>query len=329
MERQNGGESTASPYRALVVALTVPLLALGLAACGGSETGPDGTTRLSIQLTDEASTSVSRAWVKVDQLTLHGPDEARVDLLDGPTGYIELTELAGRTRGLVSGRSVPSGEYEQLRFYVTSAALETEAGGVYSLNGGADAVGVAANGELRCPSCEQTGIKVVTPDSSLVLETESRILVLDFDVTESFGHQPGEEDTWIMRPVITSSTIGFSGSITGTVATDSGVSFPSCNGGDRSLQDFVPRVHAAGTDSVVKTGDVGSGGSYVIAYVPPGDYGMSYADTLILDPDSLFITASPSSASVTVESGVETTVDYSVSEVSCSSAAPEDTTTGG
>ncbi len=301
--------------KAVLTTAVAALPFLGLAACSDS-TAPDGSATLSVELTDAPSASVNRAWVKVDQLTLQGT-EGGVDLLDEPTGYIQLTELVDRTETLVENEVVPEGSYGQLRFHIAGAALETEGGDVYSLSGGADSVGLAADGDLNCPSCEETGIKVNTPEG-FRLETGARILVLDFDVSESFGQQAGGSGMWVMHPTITSSDIEASGTIVGTVEADSGVEFPTCSETERSAEDFVPRALAAGTDSVVKTGTVGSDGGYEIRFLSPADYDMSHADTVVLDPDSLFFTASPSQESATVESGAETTVDYTITEVTCS-----------
>ena len=304
--------------KSALLAALVALPLMGLSACDDA-TGPGQNASLTVQLTDAPSAAVDSAWVNVDQITLQGT-EGGVNLLEGETGYIELTQLADSATTLVENEAVPQGSYGQLRFHVAGAALKTDGGSVYSFNGGAEAVGHTSDGELTCPSCGQTGIKVNMPEGGLQLETEAKILVLDFDVSESFGQQAGMSGMWVMHPTITSSTVQASGTIVGTVTPDSGVSFPSCNGESRSVEDFVPHALVPGTDSVVKSGNTSSDSSYAIQFLAPGDYDMSHADTVVLDPDSLFFTASPSQATATVESGMETTVDYSISEVICSSS---------
>ena len=302
--------------KSALFAAFIALPFLGLTACDDA-TSPGDSASLSVQLTDAPSASVDSAWVNIDQITLQGSNGG-VDLLDESTGFIELTQLADSATTLVQNEAVPQGTYGQLRFHVTAAAVQTDGGEIYSLNGAADALGKASTGELTCPSCTQTGIKVNMPDGGLELQTEAKILMLDFDVSESFGQEAGASEMWVMHPTITSSEVEASGTIVGAVSTADGVSFPSCNGETRTVEDFVPRALAAGTDSVVKTGTVGSDGSYAIQFLSPADYDMSYADTVILDPDSLFFDGSASPATATVESGMETTVDYTISEVTCS-----------
>ena len=302
---------------ALVTAL-IAMSFLGLAACDEA-TGPgaDGDATLSVQLTDAPSASVDSAWVKIDQITLQG-SEGGVGLLDEPTGLIELTQLADSAMTLVDAESVPQGTYGQLRFHVASAALRTEGGAVYSLDGAASLLGMTATGELKCPSCQQTGIKVNMPGDGLELQTEARILVLDFDVKESFGHQAGGSGMWVMHPTITSSTVEASGTVVGSVSVESGVSFPTCDGESTSVADFVPRALHADTDSVIKSGDVKSDGSYEIHHLASGEYGIGYADSVIVaTEDTLVYGASHSDTTVSVEAGMETTVDYSISSVSC------------
>lgn len=301
---------------ALFAAL-IALPFLGVTACDDA-TSPGQNATLSVQLTDAPSANVANAWVNIDQITLQG--ESEVELLDSSTGFIELTQLADSATTLVQNTAVPQGSYGQLRFHVTAAALETDGGTVYSFNGAAgsiEAVG-EADGELTCPSCTQTGIKVNMPGGSLDLETEARILMLDFDVSESFGQQAGGSGMWVMHPTITSSTVDASGTISGNVSVESGIEFPVCDGDSTSVADFVPQAYATGTDSVVKSGNVDSDGSYQIQFLAAGDYDVGFADSVVVaTEDTLVYQASSSTTTATVESGMETTVDYTVSDVSC------------
>lgn len=298
----------------LVTAL-LALSFLGLAACDDA-TSPGQNATLSVQLTDAPSANVENAWVKIDQITLQGSAEA--ELLDGPTGFIELTQLADSTETLVQNTAVPQGSYGQLRFHVNAAALETDGGTVHSLNGAADSLGLSADGQLNCPSCTQTGIKVNMPDGSLDLATEATILVLDFDVKESFGQEAGASGMWVMHPTISSSTVEASGTISGTVSAESGVSFPTCDGHESGVTDFVPQALAAGTDSVVKTGEVDSDGRYEITFLASGEYGVAFADSVVVATrDTLAYEATASQTSATVDAGSQTTVDYTISSVSC------------
>ena len=57
-----------------------------------------------------------------------------------------------------------------------------------------------AEGSLHAPSYAQSGLKVQMTGGALVLDTPMKILLVDFDVTQSFGHAASG---WVMHPVVT------------------------------------------------------------------------------------------------------------------------------
>ena len=180
--------------------------AFSLIACGDDDSiGPKNSPALTLQLTD-APGDLAHAWVEISRIVLQGSSDEEggggVVLLDEPTGLIDLLTLASSTADLVRDIDVPAGTYTQLRLIVRAAIVETEDGEFFATDGAEHPADVAATGDLTCPSCERTGIKVKLPGGSLRLDDESRILVLDFDVSESFGRQVGRFGRWVMRPVI-------------------------------------------------------------------------------------------------------------------------------
>jgi hypothetical protein len=59
-------------------------------------------------------------------------------------------------------------------------------------------------GDLQMPSFAQSGLKVNLPGDAITVEgDDQRILLVDFDVSKSFGHQAGNSGKWVMHPVIT------------------------------------------------------------------------------------------------------------------------------
>jgi len=203
-----------------LVALTTLLLVTvqcsddeGAAPAGPAD--PSGTTRISLLLTDDPD-DLAHAWVEITQIYLQGETEdagdsdmGRVVLLDSSTGLVDLLTLDDKVLELVDGVVVPSGEYGQLRVIVGGAVVETEGGEVFS-NGAAHPEGDEATGTVLCPSCTQTGIKVVlgaNEDDGFVVEGDEMIVTLDFDVSETFGQRAGESGMWVMRPVITMAEI--------------------------------------------------------------------------------------------------------------------------
>ncbi|HEU0302370.1 MAG TPA: DUF4382 domain-containing protein [Longimicrobium sp.] len=304
----------------------LPLLAaLAMGACDGG-TGGNGDARVSIRLTD-APGDLDEAWVRIDRIYLKGgPADSvqgggSVDLLTSQTDWVNLLTLSGgRTAELVNGAVVPAGRYSELRFVVCEAYVVTNEGEVYATSQADLPAGVTADGTLQVPSGCSSGLKVKFPsDAPVELESESTILTVDFDVSQSFGHQAGNSGRWVMHPVIHATAVGFAGGIAGTVAVAQGVTLPTCGGSAVAVTAFVPQA-VAGTETF--TSAVGADGRYRIT-VAPGTYTMGYAPALsFANGDSLMVTAAPSAASATVASGGTVTVDYSISAATCKVKAP-------
>jgi Domain of unknown function (DUF4382) len=294
------------------------LTALAVAACDGG-TGGNGTSRVSIRLTD-APGDLAQAWVRVDEIYLKGDADSanggRVELLGTRTDWVDLLTLSGgRTAELVNGAVVPAGRYSELRFVVCEAYVVTREGDVYASRDATLPAGVTADGTLQMPSACSSGFKVKFPaDSAVNLTSESTILTVDFDVSQSFGHQAGNSGRWVMHPVIHATAVGFAGGIGGTVSLAQGVALPTCGGSTVGVTAFVP---TAATGSTVYSSAVGTDGRYKIT-VPAGTFSMGYAPALgFANGDSLMVTAAPSVASATVASGGTATVDYSITAASC------------
>lgn len=301
------------------------LLAVVLAACDDGPTGTQEST-LSVQLTDGDGT-VEAVWVDVTELRVVGQSEAGaggVTLLsdaddddpsnDDASDLIRLSPESVET--LVQEAVLPSGTYGQIRMVIGGAVLETEDGEVFTRGGATHPDGLAATGELVCPSCSQTGIKIVPPQGALRLDAEARVLVLDFDVYQSF--EAGSSGQWVMSPVILASELELSGTIAGQVDA-SAVDLPiACGGEDRTVEDFVPQAESV-ADGDLKTGTVASDGSYEIRFVQAGDWDMTFGD-VELDGETLVFTlaeGSPDPATVTVEEGQVATADYVLESVAC------------
>ena len=299
--------------------LLLPFAALALAACDGGSTG-SGDARLSIRLTD-APGDLKEAWVRIEEIYLQGTSAAdstagRVQLLDVPTAnYINLLTLSGGNFApLVNSQPVPAGSYSQLRVVVCDAYVVTRTGAVYATSGAELPAGVTATGTLQAPSACSSGFKVKLPNGGITLENESTILSVDFDVSQSFGHQAGNSGRWVMHPVMTATEVGFSGGIGGTVAVAQGVTLPTCGGAAVDLTKFVP-LAVAGADSV--SGAVNAQGQYAMA-VSPNTYNMTFIPVVsYTNGDSLTFAATATPAQVTVASGGTQTSNYSITAATC------------
>jgi hypothetical protein len=168
-----------------------------------------GTTALSIRLTD-APGDIQHAFVTITEIQLVGEDGILV-LRDEPY-TADLLTLAGQTADLVTGFEVTSGTYEQLRFLISGACIAVENG-----SGGSDIYtttdydsgpcGGPATATLIAPSYAETGLKVEFSGDVLEIDGAQTILLVDFDVEQSFGQQAGQSGMWVMHPVVTGAEI--------------------------------------------------------------------------------------------------------------------------
>jgi hypothetical protein len=317
-------------------------LVLGLAACEDS-TSPRDAARVSVFLTD-APGDVESVWIRIDGLTLVGDEHGDIDLPGDFDELIEVSDLVDRAKQLVSEATIEVDSFRQIRLMLGDAVLVTKQGRVFATAGAdlPDGVDDDDVGELHCPSCAQTGIKVVfNGPRPRVEEGENVNILIDFDVAQSFGKQAGNSGRWIMRPVVhgTFTTepgdpIEESNSIDGTVALAvdgqgvATVAIPQCPAGTgRSLTDFIPSATAATlTDAddepVVRAGIVAANGSFSINGVDPDTYDMGFLNVEVGDATTgdwaLTWSATVSPLNVTVVDGVTTqAVNYTVTGASC------------
>lgn len=183
------------PRRAALV-----LAIAALAACEGQS--PTGTTSFSVMLKD-APGDVQKAVVTISEVGLVG--SGGVQVLNQTPTTVDLLTLAATATTLVQGVEVPSGSYSQLRFKITGACLAVDDGSggsaVYATTGyDATPCGTAAPGTLQAPSYAESGLKVTMAAGALELTGPEQIVLVDFDVSQSFGH---EASGWVMHPVIT------------------------------------------------------------------------------------------------------------------------------
>ena len=300
-----------------IVTVAVYLLAVLSFGCGDDSTGPSSEPAITLQLID-APGNLAHAWVEIGEIRLQGSSDeggGGVVLVEESSGMIDLLTLVDAATDLVRDKNVPAGTYTQLRLVVDNAIVETDQGDVFGTDNAVHPEGKEVTGELQCPSCEQTGIKVKLPGGNIRLDEETRIIMLDFDVSESFGKQAGGSGRWVMRPVIHSSELTTSGNISGTVSLANGVSVPDCGGEARDLSAFVPQ--AADEEGLIRSGHTDASGAFDIKYVAPGEYTTGFAATVEYEEESLEFEADASAASVTVEMAQTTQLDYVITAASC------------
>ncbi len=288
---------------------------VGVAACGDSTTTPaSGTGRVTLLLTD-APGDFEKAVVTISEIYLQG--EERVVLMDTPV-TTDLLTLANSTAELVSEAVVPAGSYSELRFVITGGYLEVEqADGSTRIHASSPDYeglpeGAKVDGSLQMPSFAQSGLKVKFPAGGLDIAGERRIVLVDFDVSRSFGKQAGNSGKWVMHPVLTATDVETSGSLAVSLAMADTVTLPAIDGAATTLADFRAVLLTAdgGSEELALTDADGDGvyrGTY--AFLIPGDYTLDFR----APSDSIRFTTAPGRPiAVTVGAGADASVSATV-----------------
>lgn len=286
------------------IAAASAAIAIAASACG-TEAGD--TTSLSVLLKD-APGDFHSAVVTITGVSLVGSGGETV--LSSTPVTTDLLTLAATTAELVTDVTVPSGSYGQLRIRISGAYIEVEnedgSTSIYATPGYAEVpAGVVVAGELQMPSFAQSGLKVTMAEGALELEGDEKILLLDFDVEQSFGQAAGGSSQWVMHPVITGAELGLTGGVDVTVANADGVSF-DIGAATASLTD----AGGAAVGAAQALTDVDGDGTFEarFGFLAPGTYHVTVTPaagaTIVTDP------ASP--LGVTVVSGARATAAFTV-----------------
>jgi hypothetical protein len=289
-----------------------------LAGCGSDNPTTGGAPRLSILLTD-APGDVEKAVVTISEIYLQG-DGGRVTLRDTPyTG--DLLTLANSTAELVHEAEVPAGSYGELRFVVTGGYVEVERDGggtaIYASSptyAGLPA-GAQVAGELRMPSFAQSGLKVKLPGDGLTMGAEQKIVLVDFDVAQSFGRQAGNSGAWVMHPVLEASEIQAAGGVTVSVTKGASVVLPIVAGAQLGMGNVeAVLTNAAGSAERLPLAETAPGSGVWQArflYAIPGEFTVDLAA-----PATVTLTTTEARpAALTLASGASASTSFTLTAV--------------
>lgn len=297
--------------------LTSALLALALTACGGDQ-------KVTIKLTDAPGDNFEKAVVTISRVYLKGSaggaaDEegeggkGSVELLSEPV-TTDLLTLANDAADLVKDASVPTGTYRELRFVITGAYIQVKeddgTSRIYATSPDYAGLpeGAQVHGELQMPSAASSGLKVKfdnEADVSITSEGDQKVILVDFDVSQSFGRAAGGSDRWVMGPVIKGADLAFSGNVKVTLQPAEGVALSLSDAGLISAV----LVNAEGSREPLAFTQAADG-TYVadFKYLLPG----SYQVDLEAEAGVTFSTNPGHPAPATVGSGAQSGVSFSL-----------------
>lgn len=287
--------------------LSAALLVAAAALAGCSDTSGPGSTNgphLSIHLTDAAG-DVQAAVVTISEVYLQGQN-GKVTLRSDPV-TTDLVTLAQSTATLVDAATVPAGTYSELRFVISGGYIQVDDG-----NGGSEIYasspdyeglpdGAVVTGSLQMPSLGQSGLKVDFADATDLAIDADQDLLVDFDVTQSFGHQAGNSGMWVMHPVVKGATLAEAGTVTATLELGTGVTLPTLNGAAVTLGNFEAELNG---ETVPFTDPDGDGVfTATFKFLLPGTYSLDVTAPLGLT----FVTNPAVPVDVDVTAGATTT----------------------
>lgn len=283
------------------LSLPVPLALLVLVlGC----TGQNGKVTVLIK---DAPADLTAAVVTISEIDLVG--SRGITVLSTTRTTTDLLSLANDTATLVKDVEVPVGTYSQLRFVISGGYIES-GGVIYASSPDYEGLPpeTTAGGTLRMPSYAQSGLKVDLPGGAATVGTASTVLLVDFDVSQSFGHEAGNSGAWVMHPVVKATDFELAGAVDVTMKLGPGVTLPA----PTTLADFKavlsPAPPASGGNTILaltSTDATTYGASF--KYLFPGDYTLTFNAPSAVNA---FVTAPAVPTTVTVASGRATAASF-------------------
>jgi len=263
---------------------TLALLALLPTACtddGSNVAGPEPfakTPGLTLLLTDAPGDFLS-AVVTISEIYLQG-EGGRIVLLDEPL-TTDLLDLRNTYATIVQGVEVPPGGYTQLRAVITGAYIEVEdatGSRIFASSPGYAGLppGAPVDGQLHMPSWGSSGLKIGMPGGRLDVGEGQTIVLIDFNVQDSFGHEAGRSGRWIMSPRVTATNVTFGGFALARLQLGGGVTLPDVGGQPVTLGAFTADLTpvAGGATRHLPLTDADADGVFEALFtgLVPGDY---------------------------------------------------------
>lgn len=231
--------------RKMIRALAALVALVPFAAC---DDGSPGIGQLTVLLTD-APGDFHAAVVTISEVYLQGSNDEgdRVVLMDEPI-TTDLLTLSNDVATMVENVAVPEGRYSQLRFVIPGAYIEVEGEdgetSIYASSPDYAGLpsGAVVDGSLQMPSYDQTGLKVNLPGGTVRVEGDQNILLVDFDVQQSFGKLAGHSGMWVMTPLIHAVDFQLSVDVLASLELGDDVELPVLGEEQVSLADFRARL---------------------------------------------------------------------------------------
>ena len=230
-------------YRAASFGKWLRLIALGcvaaplLAACGGG--GGASSATMNLGITDGPVASASAVVISFTGVELQpsGGGKAVTFNFSSPKTIDLLQEQNGNEAALLSGASVPAGNYDWIRLLLNVSSNGTVANSYIEING--------AQYPLMIPSGAQTGLKLV--QGFTMTANQVADFTVDFMLQQSITAAPGQTTSggtqeYIVKPALRLINNVQAGTISGTVALSTLQSNAACLAGSSTGSGPLPNA---------------------------------------------------------------------------------------
>ena len=283
--------------------------ALLLSSCGSDGDSADALGALSFAITDSPVDAAEKVVVRFNGIEIKPADGDAISFDFSSPRDIDLLALqGGNAAPLISGESVPAGNYNWVRLKV-SAVQDNVFDSYIQIDG--------IQYELRIPSGNETGLKLVS--GFTVAQGGNANYTIDFDLRKSVVAPPGQAPVMMLKPALRLVNNVEVGSMTGVV--DSSLIAAECegeatgavyvySGSDVSPDDLDGDAGDPLTSGAV-TLDEGGTYRYTIAFLAAGNYTASYScDTDADDPESDDSLVFVGTQNASITAGATTTVSF-------------------
>ena len=283
--------------------------ALLLSSCGSDGDSADALGALSFAITDSPVDAAEKVVVRFNGIEIKPADGDAISFDFSSPRDIDLLALqGGNAAPLISGESVPAGNYNWVRLKV-SAVQDNVFDSYIQIDG--------VQYELRIPSGNETGLKLVS--GFTVAQGGNANYTIDFDLRKSVVAPPGQAPVMMLKPALRLVNNIEVGTMTGVV--DSSLIAAECEGeatgavyvysGSDVSPDDLDGDAADPLTSGAVTLDEGGTYRYTIAFLAAGNYTASYScDTDADDPESDDSLVFVGTQNASITAGATTTVSF-------------------
>lgn len=209
--------------------------------------------------------SVSSAMVTISKIEMRQASGGGYIAISDTSTTLDLVQLRNGITSTLADLNVPAGKYDQVRLFISAAAVDLKDG---------------RHMNLMVPSGAQTGLKVFVSPGIDVQTQVSTDLLLDFDISRSFialgnAASPAGITGFNFIPVVRASNLTNAGTLAGQVMSDN-ASATNVND-DFALDGALVSVSQNGT--VFSTAVTDADGHYKIIGLPGGSYDLEISAT--------------------------------------------------